>query len=298
MNVALKVVGTLLFGGPLLSYLLGTIMSLISCYNDKNEFNNLFLSIGGKIERKWYFFNSIIAFACLCFLTALCYFLSNWIMFLISIPYFLILFVLFWNNCYKRINAIFDNSKFSLFFTILFFAFSFGIRTVSNYMTSKIINGLLLVELLIWGLLLFMPSEIFKRKKKDNYTVAISILEEYANNFNSNLFDTEIESKIKTFLTKDKKVLNNNKFYNDELMVRGLIAGMIGNYAGDLLESGEFHLYRGVLSPAGKEMLKYYDFAMKEVLKIGGTNPNGEPLTEEYITEQRNILLENIRQVG
>lgn len=135
-------------------------------------------------------------------------------------------------------------------------------------------------------------------KEKDNYTVAISILEEYANNFNSNLFNTEIEVKIKTFLTNDKNVLNNNKFYNDELMVRGLIAGMIGNYAGDLLESGKFHLYRGVLSSAGKEMLKYYDFSMKEVLKIGGTNPNGKPLTGEYITEQRNILLENIRQVG
>lgn len=162
MNVALKVVGTLLFGGPLLSYLLGTIMSLISCYNDKNEFNNLFLSIGGKIERKWYFFNSIIAFSCLCFLTALCYFLSNWIMFLICIPYFLILFVLFWNNCYKRINAIFDNSKFSLFFTIVFFAFLLGARIVSNYLSSKIAIGLLLIELFIWCFLLFAPSKFLK----------------------------------------------------------------------------------------------------------------------------------------
>lgn len=139
---------------------------------------------------------------------------------------------------------------------------------------------------------------ITESKEKDNYIVAISILEEYANNFNSNLFNTEIESKIKTFLTKDKKVLNDNKFYNDELMVRGFIAGMIGNYAGDLLESGKFHLYYGVLSLAGKEMLKYYDFSMNEVLKIGGLNPDGEPLTEEYIKEQRNILLDNIRQIG
>lgn len=298
MNVALKAVGTLLFGGPLLSYLLGGIMSIVSCYNDKNEFNNLFLSIGGKIGRKWYFFNGIIVFICLLLLTALCYLLSNWIMFLICIPYFLILFVLYWNNCYKRTNAIFDNSKFSLFFTILLFVFSFGARTVSDYVNSKIVNGLLLIELFIWCFLLFAPSEIFKKKKKDNYTVAISILKEYANNFNSNLFNTEIEFKIKNFLTKDKKVLNNNKFYNDELMVRGLIAGMIGNYAGDLLETGEFHLYRGVLSPAGKELLKYYDFSMKEVLKIGGINPDGEPLTEKYIKEQRNILLDNIRQVG
>ena len=143
-----------------------------------------------------------------------------------------------------------------------------------------------------------LKHNIAESKEEDNYTVAISILKEYANNFNSNLFNTEIEFKIKNFLTKDKKVLNNNNFYNDELMVRGLIAGMIGNYAGDLLESGKFHLYRGVLSPAGKELLKYYDFSMKEVLKIGGTNPNGEPLTEEYITEQRNILLDNIRQIG
>lgn len=289
-SVGLKTVGTLLFGSPLLGYLLGTVLSIISCYNDKNEFNNLFFSIGGKIGRKWYFFNSAIIFICLFLLTTLCYILSNWIMFLIALPYFFILFILCWNNCYKRANAIFDNHKFSLFFTILFFLYSFGARIVSNYVSSKIISVLLLVELLIWGFLLFVPSTLFKNK---NYTVAMSVLEEYIEKFNSNLFENEIGARIKELLVKDKKNFNNNKAYNNELMIRCLILTMIENYAADLLESGKFNLYRGVLSPAGYELLKYYDICMKELLRIGCNN-----IDKKYIEEQRKILLENIRQVG
>ena len=144
-------------------------------------------------------------------------------------------------------------------------------------------------------------DEIFEELYKNEDENFLKLINDFCLKDDRNIKEMILNISKKIDLKIDKELyLRNyiNEFYNDELMVRGLIAGMIGNYAGDLLESGEFHLYRGVLSPAGKEMLKYYDFAMKEVLKIGGTNPNGEPLTEEYITEQRNILLENIRQVG
>lgn len=48
----------------------------------------------------------------------------------------------------------------------------------------------------------------------------------------------------------------------------------IANVSGDFLESGQFHLYRGVLNPIGQgiELLKLFDMCVDKLVEIGSIN--------------------------
>ena len=68
---------------------------------------------------------------------------------------------------------------------------------------------------------------------------------------------------------------------------------MIANIAGDHVESGQYHIYRGVLNPMGMggDLLKIFDAAVDEMVTIGAVD-------EEYAKEQKNGVRENIKTVG
>lgn len=137
-----------------------------------------------------------------------------------------------------------------------------------------------------------------KFEKEDNYSFAIKMLDKYREKFNNPLFDEEIAFRIKRVLDKGKLEFNNNETFNNNLIVEQFIVGSISNYAGDLLERGNFHLYRGVLSPAGEKLLEYYDFAMTQLKNLGGIQADGSMITDEYIKQERKVLLENIKNIG
>lgn len=156
-------------------------------------------------------------------------------------------------------------------------------------------------------ILLFVLSYVFmgvinniraKFEKEDNYSVAIRMLNKYKEKFNNPLFNEEIAFRIKRILDKGKIEFNRTKEFNKPLIVEQFVVGAISNYTGDLLESGNFHLYRGVLSPAGEKLLEYYDFAMAQLKKLGGMQEDGSMITDEYIKQERKVLLENIKNIG
>ena len=167
MHVGFKVVGTLLFGGPLMSYFLGAIMAIAASINKPKDFSDFFFSLGGKINRKWYFFNCLILLTITLVLGFINVMLSNWVMFIISVPYFLILYILHWNNCYKRFNAITDNHKLSLFFVISWGVISIFLGFINNKVSQEfafLVNSILTA---IWLLLLFVPSKSVQEKDAD-----------------------------------------------------------------------------------------------------------------------------------
>ena len=48
---------------------------------------------------------------------------------------------------------------------------------------------------------------------------------------------------------------------------------LIVNISGDLAQSGQFHVYRGVLNPVrGADLVKIHDSAIAELVKIGFIN--------------------------
>ena len=95
-----------------------------------------------------------------------------------------------------------------------------------------------------------------------------------------------------------EKGLDANKDQFSELIqkggsVRKYIYTVIVNVSGDLAESGQYHIYRGVLNPMGpgENLLKIFDSAMDELVKLGETN-------KEHAEAQKKAIRENIKSVG
>ena len=91
-----------------------------------------------------------------------------------------------------------------------------------------------------------------------------------------------------------EKGLGANKDQFSELIQKGgsvhkYIYTVIANISGDLVESGQYHIYRGVLNPIGpgESLLKIFDSAMDELVKLGETN-------KEHAEAQKKGIRENI----
>jgi hypothetical protein len=69
--------------------------------------------------------------------------------------------------------------------------------------------------------------------------------------------------------------------------------GAIANSAGELVESGQFHLSRGVLYPLGpgEELVRIFDIASEALGSLGIAKP-------EYTQRQKEALRKNIATVG
>jgi len=74
---------------------------------------------------------------------------------------------------------------------------------------------------------------------------------------------------------------------------REWVYSQIGNIAGNLLESGQYHIYRGVLNPMGpgNDLLKMFDATYDELLQM-------KAVDENYATEQKAATRRNIQGVG
>lgn len=67
----------------------------------------------------------------------------------------------------------------------------------------------------------------------------------------------------------------------------------IANLAGNLVESGHYHVWRGVLTPLddGPNLLRLFDAALDELVRIGA-------LDTHKASEQKRIVRKNIADVG
>ena len=138
-------------------------------------------------------------------------------------------------------------------------------------------------------------KKIFQKFFGSNEVKAIlGILDEANHKFNSRTFEEIVRPKIEKSITlnpqKVKQVIK-------KIPPREWTYGIIANISGDLLESGKYHIYRGVLasdfdgSGPGKDLLKIFDEATDELVKIGN-------ITNEFAEKQKSQLRENIKDVG
>lgn len=161
IHIGYKEIATVILAIPLLKILIPCAICLFVGINqDQQTYSDAFVQIGGKIGRKWYFFNNIIISLIGILLVVICYFLSNWLMFLIALPYFIALVILQVNNHYKRINAIFDNVKVSIalaiVYSIMLFAHPFLTKLLAGDMLFLTIYGIIDIVALC---LLFVPNK-------------------------------------------------------------------------------------------------------------------------------------------
>lgn len=73
----------------------------------------------------------------------------------------------------------------------------------------------------------------------------------------------------------------------------GWCVGLVGNHAGDLLESGKFHFYRGAINPMGpgEDLLRLFDWCADEGVRTGSH-------TAEFAEKQKAQLRKNLNEVG
>lgn len=77
------------------------------------------------------------------------------------------------------------------------------------------------------------------------------------------------------------------------LSPREYVYTMIANVSGDHVESGQYHLYRGVLNPLGigHSLLVIFDTAEDELAALGA-------IDQEYAKKQKSGVRQNINSVG
>ena len=70
-----------------------------------------------------------------------------------------------------------------------------------------------------------------------------------------------------------------------------IAAVAIANTSGDMLETGQLCMYRGLLSLAGEEMMKVFHDALEQLVRMGA-------MTQEQMDEQLANVRKSIRTVG
>ena len=128
---------------------------------------------------------------------------------------------------------------------------------------------------------IFAPREV---------RVALNCLDEFGYEFDCEAFGMVRDQIEKAFLMNYNTVISQ--------VQRGIsphqqVCFAIANVAGDYVESGQFHLYRGVLNPLGPggDLLKLFDTAIDKLVQIGAVD-NSDAIT------QKAAIRESIKSVG
>ncbi|MCG2726779.1 MAG: hypothetical protein L6420_11125 [Elusimicrobia bacterium] len=133
-------------------------------------------------------------------------------------------------------------------------------------------------------------KKYFTETEKDSeIKEALEILNLAANKFGKDfhLVRRQIEKDINSDTKQFLNVVQNGR------SVRKYIYSQICNISGDMLESGQYHIYRGTLNPMGhgKGLLKIFDTATDELLKLGDHD-------DKFAKEQKESIRENIKHIG
>lgn len=153
-----------------------------------------------------------------------------------------------------------------------------GIAVVSNIIRSFVLSK-------------FLERDDVRKPKAKNSEVqeAMEILDEAENKFGAGfeLVRGHIEKGINEDTKQFLEVVGNGR------SVQKYVYSMIANISGDMVESGQYHLYRGVINPMGpaQNLLNIFDSAMDELVELGDTD-------KENAETQKKAIRENIKSVG
>jgi len=117
---------------------------------------------------------------------------------------------------------------------------------------------------------------------------ALDILDEAKYKLDSPAFE-KVQRCVK--LAIQENISDVVRIIREEQPPRHYVYSMIANVSGDWLESGEYHMYRGVLNPMGEGMLKLFDTTVDELVLIGACD-------KKFAKEQKKGVRANIKTVG
>lgn len=129
----------------------------------------------------------------------------------------------------------------------------------------------------------FAPKEV---------KAALGTIEEAAYRFQAEAFAFQlVRTKMEGWLLDNQSRFVRLICESGGRSTREWVYSQIGNVAGDLLESGEYHVWRGALNPTGNELLLMFDASQDELLQM-------KAVDERYVIEQKAIIRKNIQEAG
>ena len=126
---------------------------------------------------------------------------------------------------------------------------------------------------------LFAPKEV---------RAALGILDEASLTFDSAAFEM-VKSEIEDWLLSAEFL----KVIQKGPSARQCVYAAISISARHHVQSGQYHIYRGILNPLGpgEDLLRMFDAAVNELVRLGSIEPGNAQ-------EQKSATRENIRHVG
>jgi len=128
-------------------------------------------------------------------------------------------------------------------------------------------------------------NRLFPSKEMKMVIRAMKEAENVLNNYSFYIIKNVI---LKNIYNNPKKVSENLKKSSSTIE---WVYSIISNISGDYVESGHYHMYRGMLNSQGQDLLKLFDDSTDELLKMGA-------IDETFAKEQKNMVRLNIRHVG
>ena len=119
---------------------------------------------------------------------------------------------------------------------------------------------------------------------------ALGILDEASCTFDNPAFQMVRDQIEKIIMSRPDEFTN---LVKKGTSPRQWVYSIIANITGDLVESGKYHLTRGVLNPVGpgEDLLRLFDAAVDELV---GANT----IDDKNAKEQKSAIRENIKSVG
>ena len=129
----------------------------------------------------------------------------------------------------------------------------------------------------------FAPKEV---------KAALGALDEAAYRFQTEAFQM-VRNVIERYLLANPDALVRVIQESGGRTPREWVYSQIGNVAGDMLESGQYHIYRGALNPMGpgEDLLKMFDATYDELVQM-------KAIDSDYANEQKAALRKNIQGMG
>jgi len=128
------------------------------------------------------------------------------------------------------------------------------------------------------------------RPRSSEAEEALGLLVELAEFYEPAAIDLVVERIRKLILSEPDEFA---KIIRRGTPVRQWVFSAVANAAADLVESGQYHIYRGVLDPLGpgESLLEIFDEATDELCSLGAVD-------SEFAVRQKKGVRENLKEVG
>lgn len=118
----------------------------------------------------------------------------------------------------------------------------------------------------------------------------LQILHEIEHEFENNLSFGIVREQAERIILKNKDKIK-QIMVKENISPRRTAYSWINNVSGDMLESGQYHVYRGVLNIAGNELLKIFDISTDKLVEVGDMDKN-------HAEKQKTNIRSSIKSVG